>query len=178
MFSGKTTELLRLWDRASYYSKNRLALVKYARDLRYGHEMATHGTQRVPALEATVLAAVMDDLDGADFVGIDEGQFFPDLVECCVKLADAGKTVVVAGLNGDTNQQPFESIAGLHPHADEKIFLTAVCAFCDGNASFTVRLSEGPRVEIGGDETYRAVCRAHLHTWKSLVPATPTGSGT
>jgi thymidine kinase len=35
-----------------------------------------------------------------DVIGIDEGQFFPDIVSGCEALAKAGKTVIVAGLDG------------------------------------------------------------------------------
>ena len=35
-------------------------------------------------------------------IGIDEAQFFGDLYEFCCKVADGdGKTVIVAGLDGD-----------------------------------------------------------------------------
>lgn len=37
-----------------------------------------------------------------DVIGIDEAQFFDDLYEFCCKAADEdGKTVIVAGLDGD-----------------------------------------------------------------------------
>jgi len=37
-----------------------------------------------------------------DVIGIDEAQFFDDLYEFCCKAADGdGKTVIVAGLDGD-----------------------------------------------------------------------------
>ena len=43
-------------------------------------------------------------------VGVDEGQFFPDLVEFCDSMANAGKQVVVAALDGDFLRQPFGDI--------------------------------------------------------------------
>lgn len=37
-----------------------------------------------------------------DVIGIDEAQFFEDLYDFCVKVADYDKkTVIVAGLDGD-----------------------------------------------------------------------------
>jgi thymidine kinase len=35
-----------------------------------------------------------------DVIGIDEAQFFQDIVTGCETLAKAGKTVIVAGLDG------------------------------------------------------------------------------
>ena len=56
-------------------------------------------------------------------IGIDEGQFvwsrspilwqFPDLVNFCETMANAGKTVIVAALDG-TFQRKVESCASTH----------------------------------------------------------------
>ena len=35
-----------------------------------------------------------------DVIGIDEGQFFPDLVPWCEQMANRGKIVLVAALDG------------------------------------------------------------------------------
>ena len=35
-----------------------------------------------------------------DVIGIDEGQFFPDLVAWCEQMANRGKIVLVAALDG------------------------------------------------------------------------------
>ncbi|KAG4394568.1 hypothetical protein GLYMA_20G059200v4 [Glycine max] len=43
-----------------------------------------------------------------DVIGIDEAQFFVDLYEFCCKAADEdGKTVIVAGLDGEALAQSF-----------------------------------------------------------------------
>ena len=34
-----------------------------------------------------------------DVIGIDEAQFFNDIVDCCETMAKHGKTVIVAGLD-------------------------------------------------------------------------------
>ena len=45
-----------------------------------------------------------------DVVGIDEGQFFPDLLNCAEQLANLGLTVWVAALDGDFLRQPFGDV--------------------------------------------------------------------
>ena len=52
-----------------------------------------------------------------DVVGIDEGQFFPDVVEFCDGAANLGKTVVVAALDGTFERKPFGNIVSLIPLA-------------------------------------------------------------
>lgn len=43
-------------------------------------------------------------------IGIDEAQFFEDLYEFCCKVADDdGKTVIVAGLDGDYLRCEFDT---------------------------------------------------------------------
>ncbi|CAB4045302.1 Thymidine kinase, cytosolic, partial [Paramuricea clavata] len=40
-----------------------------------------------------------------NIIGIDEGQFFSDIVEFCEELANKGKTVIVAALDGTFQRQ-------------------------------------------------------------------------
>ena len=47
-------------------------------------------------------------------IGVDEGQFFDmELVYVCNKLADAGKRVIVAGLDQDFRGKPFDPMPQL-----------------------------------------------------------------
>ena len=50
-------------------------------------------------------------------VGIDEGQFFPDVVKFCETAANLGKTVLVAALDGTFERKPFGNIIDLVPFA-------------------------------------------------------------
>lgn len=46
-----------------------------------------------------------------DVIGVDEGQFFPDIVEWCDMQAQKyGKIVVVAALDGTFQRQPFGKV--------------------------------------------------------------------
>lgn len=64
---------------------------------------------------------------------------FPDIVEVAEALADAGKTVVVAALDGTFKREGFPCILQLIPRAEEVVKLTAVCMLCFKEASFTKR---------------------------------------
>ncbi|KAF8370980.1 thk-1, partial [Pristionchus pacificus] len=163
MFSGKTTELLRLHERHVRAQKKCL-LVKYAGDTRYDKDcVATHDRKfgTGATLKAERLAEVTDKLFDKEIevVSIDEGQFFDDLEATVAKLALAGKIVYVAALNGDFSKKPFPQIAILMPHADEVTLLKAVCE-CGCDANFTFRVTTDKKVVvIGGEDSYKAVCR-------------------
>ena len=48
-------------------------------------------------------------------IGIDEGQFFADLVGWCESMANKGKIVLVAALDGTFQRKPFYYILSLVP---------------------------------------------------------------
>lgn len=135
-------------------------MIKYAGDTRYAvEEAATHDGVKQTARSASKLAQVTDWRD-FDVISIDEGQFFPDVVEFADRAASAGKTVLVCGLDADFMRRPFGRLLDLIPLAERVDKLTAVCAGCGADAAFTRRLTHDHAVEvIGGWEAYRPVCR-------------------
>ncbi len=79
MFSGKSTELQRRIRRYRFAKKSCI-IVKYRLDTRYAkEEVATHDRQLMDAIPALTLAEVYSTLQQFDVIGIDEGQFFPDV---------------------------------------------------------------------------------------------------
>ena len=65
-------------------------------------------------------------------------------------MANDGKTVIVAALDGTFQREPFGAILNLVPLAESVIKLKAVCMLCYNDAAFTKRL---------GGET--EVCLSH-----------------
>ena len=69
-----------------------------------GVQPTTHGKVR----------EILDLGRAAQVLGVDEVQFFDaTIVEVCEELADAGKRVIVAGLDQDFRGQPFEPMPEL-----------------------------------------------------------------
>lgn len=64
-----------------------------------------------------------------DVIGVDEGQFYPDLLEVVQRLADAGKKVIVSALDGDFRRKPFGDVLQLVPLADSVVSCSRVFAF-------------------------------------------------
>jgi len=162
MFSGKTTELIRRMRR--YQIANYPCfLIKYDKDVRYDiNGIATHDKQTLPAMAVAKLTDIdKEKLVEAEVVGIDEGQFFSDIVSFCEDMAERGKIVIVAALDGTFQKKGFGDILNLVPLAESVVKLTAVCMQCFKDASFTKRICEGTEIEvIGGADKYLAVCRS------------------
>ncbi|XP_031207806.1 thymidine kinase, cytosolic isoform X2 [Mastomys coucha] len=112
------------------------------------------------AVPACVLQDVLHEAVRVAVIGIDEGQFFPDIVDFCEKMANEGKTVIVAALDGTFQRKAFGSILSLVPLAESVVKLTAVCMECFREAAYTKRLGLEKEVEvIGGADKYHSVCR-------------------
>jgi len=132
-------------------------------DARYDsiYEIVTHDHSRIAAKVCSVLGEVYGEALNYDVVGIDEGQFFPDLVKYCEDLANNGKTVIVAALDADYMRKPFGEVCNLMAKAESVTKLTSVCFYCKSEASFSVRYSsESTQKVVGGEEKYRAACRS------------------
>lgn len=161
MFSGKTTELMRRLKRYQV-ANHKCLVIKYVGDTRYDNEnISTHDSQAMSAVKAAVLDNLTTHTDNFRVIGIDEGQFFPDIVQFAEKMADAGKVVIVAALDGTYQRKGFPSIMQLIPLSESVIKLTAVCMLCYAEASYTKRRGSETEVEvIGGTDKYLAVCRS------------------
>lgn len=173
MFSGKTTELLRRIKRYQY-ANYRCLLIRYAKDDRYDTEqVATHDQQKMQAVSAVELGKVTHSTRDIDVIGIDEGQFFPDIVSFCEIMADNRKIVLVAALDGTYQRTGFGNILNLVPLAESVEKLTAVCMSCFKEAAFTRRTGQETEVEvIGGCEKYMSVCR-ECYKLKTIIKGSP-----
>lgn len=172
MFSGKTSEMIRRIRRHTI-AKKKCVVIKYSKDTRYNQKeekeekVYTHDLVSYKAVSCEKLCQISKDLLGngngngdVDVIGIDEGQFFSDLVSFCEYHANKGKLVIVAGLDGTYQRKPFETIINLLPLSETVIKLNAVCIECRGDASFSKRIGNEIQLEvIGGADKYSAVCR-------------------
>ncbi|KAM7426030.1 Thymidine kinase [Porites harrisoni] len=180
MFSGKTTELLRRIKR--YQVANHSCMViKYEKDNRYDADgVATHDRQTLRASACSVLGHIKQKAMDYSVLGIDEGQFFPDIVEFSEEMASLGKIVIVAALDGTFQRQAFGGVLNLVPLAESVVKLNAVCMHCYQDAAFTKRLGSEKMVEvIGGADKYMAVCRDcyHFSSVHEVLSGAPVKNG-
>jgi thymidine kinase len=171
MFSEKSTELIGRIRRAALADQP-VVLVKHAKDVRYeeGAIVATHAELRQPSASRSEIMAPIRVVRAEQLselvitepvVGIDEGQFFPDLAECSERWANEGRVVIIAALDGDFSRRPFGAGCAMIPLAEKTTKLRGVCMRCRCRESaFTLRLGESKELElIGGRESYHSVCR-------------------
>ena len=174
MFAGKSSALQSIVRRRTAIGWTVL-VIKPIIDNRYDglNEVVNHDKQRCPAIAVDALMKLYggSEFQKAALIIVEEGQFFGDLVEFVLKtVEEAGKHVVVVGLDGDAHRKPFGQILDLIPLADEVQRIYALCKMCgDGTAArFTCALSaaasaataEG-KPQIGGLDTYVPLCRRH-----------------
>lgn len=102
----------------------------------------------------------------AKVIIIEEGQFFPDLLEFVKEAVEVyEKHVIVAGLDGDAQRKPFGRMLELIPLADSIVKLKAFCKHCNNGteALFTSKkVHDSNTVDIGGADKYEALCRKHF----------------
>lgn len=169
MFAGKSTEAIRRVREFQLKGVSYLVITSLS-DTRYdpsGESVRTHSGESVPACAVLELEPVlrMDEFMNATHIVIEEAQFFPHLYSIVIEMVEKrGKHVLVFGLDGDSERRPFGQVLDLIPVADKYTKLQAECRFCgDGTAAlFTRRFSSNTaQVCVGGEETYKAVCRKH-----------------
>jgi len=192
MFSGKSTWLNLELTKFADQGKN---VLKIIHDTDHRHDVAhsdssgsTHNTTftclspKITCLSSSFLNSI--DVSDFDIIGVDEAQFFPDLLSTIIFWIDSlNKQLFVVGLDGDINRKPFGSILNLIPYADNVKKLNAVCRICiDHNINFNSLYLVAPftkytssfsfnntsqdtsssnLIDIGGSTKYQPVCRYH-----------------
>jgi thymidine kinase len=161
MFSGKTEELIRRLRRAQI-ARQTVVVFKPITDTRYARDrLVTHDQVSLPSVPVRHPRDILEHARDAQVIGIDEVQFFDrTLVEVCTELADAGKRVIVAGLDTDYRAQPFEPVPQLLAIAEYITKTHAICVVCGNPANRTQRvIRRGERILVGGAEAYEPRCR-------------------
>jgi thymidine kinase len=162
MFSGKSEELIRRLRRAQI-ARQRVQIFKPKLDNRFSEDhIVSHSDMKIKSQLVTGARDILDSLEGrTQVIGIDEGQFFDmELVSVCNQLADAGKRVIVAGLDQDFRARPFDPMPQLLSIAEYITKTLAICVRCGAPANRTQRLVEGSdRLLVGAGGAYEARCR-------------------
>ena len=162
MFSGKSEELIRRLRRAQI-ARQKVQVFKPQVDTRFAADhIVSHSDIRMPSVNVPSSRALLEMVAvDTEVIGIDEGQFFDlELPMVCNTLADAGKRVIVAGLDQDSFGKPFEPMPHLLAIAEYITKTLAICMVCGGPANHTQRLvASQERVLLGAQGAYEARCR-------------------
>lgn len=170
MFSGKTSEMAREWERRD--SIGMIAIViNHVSDTRYDTEeddsqyMYSHSGRKVKCTRLARLDQLSSEiLEHCHTILINEGQFFPDLKKTVMNWCENyGKEIIVSGLDGDFQREKFGDILDLVPLADEVSKIKALCARCKNGteALFSMRITDEKAQTVIGYDNYIPVCREH-----------------
>jgi thymidine kinase len=162
MFSGKSTELIRRYNRYTLGNK-KCIMIKYKNDCRYDPLMiVTHDNIKIKAIVCEFLYEADQIIKEYDVICIDEVQFYKDAHIFCDKWANQGQIVEACGLNGTFNRTEFPIISQLIPLADNITFLKAICKETGNEAVFSqlntdsTGLNKETNELIGGSDKYSA----------------------
>ncbi|HET7179260.1 MAG TPA: thymidine kinase [Chryseosolibacter sp.] len=153
MFSGKTEELIRRLNRA-IIAKQKVEIFKPVIDRRYHHEhIVSHNENAIRSTPVNFSSDILLLAGDCAVVGIDEAQFFDaDIVDTCNTLANAGKRVIVAGLDMDYEGKPFGPMPQLLAVAEFVTKVHAICARTGQLASYSFRLTEDEQTIVLGEK--------------------------
>jgi len=185
MCGGKTPEFVQQIFKRRHQRRD-LVIVTFAGSTRdYGEEGAIVSSQsgaRILRSEVThafsetsldewwnkMVALYSHSLDhmASVLVGIEEAQFFPDLLCHVDRLVTLGALVVVAGLTTNANGEKWGQVLDLQSLSPEKwIQKNAICEHCHSvyGTMTARRLANAGEslsiVKVGGKEAYGALCR-------------------
>jgi len=173
MFSGKSSEIIKECRRRLVI-KQKVLGINYFNDNRYSDAeyIVNHNCEKIECIKVDKLSSIPEQtILNNDFIFIDEGQFYTDLVEYVTKWTDVyKKSVYVFGLDGDFQRQPFGQILNLIPYADNVVKLKALCCYCKDGAEgiFTHRITNSNQQVLIGVHDYVPVCRKHFNDLNNI----------
>ena len=171
MFSGKSAELKRLYDRSTIAGRKTIVLNAKV-DTRAGEggsRISIHDGRMITSLGIASIEEILTNPAYQGFTDyfIDEGQFISDM-SLVRRLLEKGLNITIATLDADYNQRRFLIIDELIPHALSVIKLTSICGDCGSEKAIYSVLRHAPKsaksheIIIGGADRYRALCRRCL----------------
>lgn len=161
MFSGKSEELIRRLRRAQF-ARQSVVVFKPSIDRRYSEDSVdSHSGMNIRAFLVDKAQDIPDLIGDAQVIGVDEAQFFDaELVAVCESLANAGRRVIVAGLDMDYLGRPFEPVPQLLAVAEFITKNLAICMVCGNPADRSQRVvNRDTRFLVGEADAYEARCR-------------------
>lgn len=174
MFSGKTEELIRRLRRAQIAGQS-TQIFKPGLDTRYAADaVVSHDQRSIASTAVSVAQQILLYAQDYSVIGIDEAQFFDaDIVQVANDLANAGKRVIVAGLDMDYLGQPFGPMPQLLAIAEFVTKLHAICPRTGQLAHYSHRtVSQDGTVLLGEKAHYEPLSRAaYLAATKANDPA-------
>lgn len=175
MFGSKTTRLMGEIDRAIYRGRKVIAF-KAKKDKRYSiDKISTHSGGRFPAFCIDNAEEIFDYLDEQDcnsntLIAVDEGFMIKGIDKVLISLYRKRVSIVIASIQLDANEIPFESIKNILPWATKIEICPAVCTDCDQDAYFTEAMFDinnaSDEERVGSHGMYEPRCAKHYTSFR------------
>jgi thymidine kinase len=184
MYSGKTTELIRNFNRFRKYkqliidydientnTKKQKTSLELESNLYYYHDnLCNHNKEQIECLKLNNINILeefyiqnSDIIKDIKYIHINEAQFFTDLKQVVINLLEKYNiNIYIYGLDGDFKRNKFGEVIDLIPYCDSIIKLKGVCNNCDNNALFSHRICKGDQQMLfndSGEDKYIPLCR-------------------
>ena len=165
MFSGKTTKLIEIYREMLGKHKNCVA-INYELDTRYGkNKIISHDGLVIDCYSIINLddfiknSATKDVIASADYIFINEAQFFEAIHESVLYLSETlKKNVVLCGLDLDYKRTRFGTMMELLSKATNVFKMTGKCAKCNGVSCYSHRISNSYFQILIGTTQYIPLC--------------------
>jgi len=169
MFSGKTTELCRRLNILQILGL-KCVYINSNIDNRSNNNFSTHNKMlnkiSFDSYKMKDLSNLTKFVNKYDVFGIDEIQFFNNIIEPILELVEKhGKKIIISGLNGDSNRNLFGEMHLLIPHSDNIDKIDSYCVKCyrkgiQRNGIFSKKeIKNSEIITVGGTNKYISVCR-------------------
>lgn len=164
MFSGKTTELIKILKHKGYNRKT--VLFKNKIDTRETEENLIKSRQGTtyPVIMCESSEEILKYSPDYDLIGIDEGHFWENIEEVVEEMIKNGKDIIIAFLNGDYNLKAFSNSHGLFAKATKILHLSSFCEICGEKAYYNKKriTRKIDTITVGGAEIFYPVCVKHF----------------
>ena len=171
MYSGKTSKLIEIYKQCIFCNIP-VCIINHSIDTRYHETMlSTHDHKMIPCILSSnicenwsnPLNEHYNDLNEADVILINEGQFFTNLKNVVMDMVDKeNKIVYICGLDGDFQRNKFGDLLELIPYCDKVTKLNSLCSQCRNGKKgiFSCRLTNETTQVVIGSDNYKPLCRS------------------
>ena len=158
MFSGKSDELLKEYDKK--YHKSKILLFKPKIDTRDYGLIKTRNDKEVEAILINDLSDIYNYLsDKITTIFIDEANFMKGNIDVLIDLSiNKDLDIFIAGLNLTSELKPFGIMPEIMAISDEIVLLHASCNDCNRDASYTYYNGSKDSDILVGNDNYIALC--------------------
>lgn len=173
MYSGKTTELIRNYNRFKKYNQ---LIIDYNTEYNYNSlkigdwdelqtTLCNHNSEEIHCIKMINLSNIYKyyDLSDIKYIHINEAQFFTNLKDIVIQLVEQKNiNVYLYGLDGDFKRNTFGELLSLIPFCDSVTKLKGICNNCDNNSLFSHRICGGSEqflINDSNEDKYIPLCR-------------------